>query len=112
MRLLADLRRSPGLALSLLLLAAFAALIVAPGWIAEQSPYAVDPSRALRPPSAEHPFGTDDLGRDLMSRMLYGLRTSLLASAPAAVSMSAAARSRPAASWFVSSASMRTMTDR
>ena len=32
----------------------------------------------LKPPSAEHPFGTDHLGRDLFSRVLFGGRTSLL----------------------------------
>ncbi|MFD0275125.1 ABC transporter permease [Kitasatospora sp. NPDC127111] len=45
---------------------------------------AVDPtaqsSLALAGPSADHPFGTDDLGRDLFSRVLYGIRTDLLIS--------------------------------
>jgi len=41
-----------------------------------------DPSRpdygaALQEPSAAHPFGTDDLGRDYMTRVIYGARTSL-----------------------------------
>ena len=34
------------------------------------------PSRAL-PPSLEHPFGTDTLGRDVLSRVIYGARISL-----------------------------------
>ncbi|BAD41639.1 nickel transporter permease [Symbiobacterium thermophilum] len=33
----------------------------------------------LQPPSAEHPFGTDEFGRDLLSRALYGGRVSLVA---------------------------------
>jgi peptide/nickel transport system permease protein len=33
---------------------------------------------ALQPPSGRHPFGTDDLGRDLFSAVVYGARTSLL----------------------------------
>jgi len=32
----------------------------------------------LKPPSSEHPFGTDNLGRDVMSRVLYGARISLV----------------------------------
>ena len=32
---------------------------------------------ASQPPSAEHPFGTDDLGRDLLARNMYGGRISL-----------------------------------
>jgi peptide/nickel transport system permease protein len=35
---------------------------------------------ALSPPSAAHPFGTDGLGRDVLSGVLYGARTSLLVS--------------------------------
>ena len=34
----------------------------------------------LLPPSAEHPFGTDDMGRDILSRMIYGARISLIVS--------------------------------
>jgi peptide/nickel transport system permease protein len=36
-----------------------------------------DPSRSLLAPSAEHPFGTDNEGRDVLARMLYGTRISL-----------------------------------
>jgi len=38
----------------------------------------IDRNHILEPPSFKHPFGTDDLGRDVFSRMLYGARTSLL----------------------------------
>ena len=37
-------------------------------------------ANVLRPPSAAHPFGTDEFGRDLLSRVLYGGRVTLLAS--------------------------------
>lgn len=76
-RHLAGLRISPGLALSLALLAGFAAMVLAPGLIAVQSPYAVDPSRALEPPSARHLFGTDDVGRDVFARVVHGARVTL-----------------------------------
>jgi peptide/nickel transport system permease protein len=37
----------------------------------------IDFTARLSPPSWEHPFGTDDLGQDLLARMLYGGRISL-----------------------------------
>ncbi|MCB5183217.1 ABC transporter permease [Streptomyces antimicrobicus] len=48
-------------------------------------PQAVDLSARLLPPSWQHPFGTDDLGRDLLLRCLHGLRVSVLVGAVAAV---------------------------
>lgn len=41
-------------------------------------PYAVDPANRLAPPSAAHPFGTDNFGRDLFARIVSGASTSLL----------------------------------
>src|SRR5699024_809564 len=57
--------------LLILLMAVFAPLI-APYGEAEQ-----DALNRLQPPSAEHWFGTDELGRDVFSRVLYGSRLSL-----------------------------------
>ncbi len=48
---------------------------VAPLW---QDPALIDVSRQLQGPSLAHPFGTDDLGRDVLARILYGARISLL----------------------------------
>lgn len=45
--------------------------------IAPYDPYAIDVDSILLPPSLEHPFGTDELGRDVFSRMVYGARVSL-----------------------------------
>ena len=50
--------------------------ILGPG-IAPYDPLATDTARSLRPPSAEHPFGTDNLGRDIFSRVLVGARLDL-----------------------------------
>jgi peptide/nickel transport system permease protein len=47
--------------------------------IAPYDPYAVDVTRRLLPPSADHFLGTDELGRDVLTRVLYGARISLLA---------------------------------
>ena len=41
-------------------------------------PAAIDVSKSLQPPSWKHPLGTDDLGREVLVRMLYGARISLL----------------------------------
>ncbi|MGW7078446.1 ABC transporter permease [Streptomyces sp. NPDC054871] len=46
---------------------------------------AVDLAAKLQPPSWDHPFGTDDVGRDLLLRCVYGLRVSLLVGVVAAV---------------------------
>ena len=50
--------------------------ILAP-WLATHDPAAIHLERALEPPSQTHWLGTDPLGRDLYSRMLYGARISL-----------------------------------
>jgi peptide/nickel transport system permease protein len=42
-------------------------------------PVATDFAEVLTPPSAKHPFGTDDIGRDILSRVIYGSRVSLQA---------------------------------
>jgi hypothetical protein len=46
--------------------------------IAPHDPLAINPVMRLRPPSAEHWFGTDEVGRDLFSRIVYGCRYFLL----------------------------------
>ncbi|MGU3575059.1 ABC transporter permease [Brucellaceae bacterium C25G] len=42
------------------------------------SPYEQDLLNTMQPPSWEHPFGTDDNGRDIFARVVYGARISLL----------------------------------
>jgi peptide/nickel transport system permease protein len=59
--------------LAVMLLAGLAAPILAP-----YDPTAVQPVERLQAPSTTHWFGTDDLGRDVFSRALYGARVSLL----------------------------------
>ncbi|QRG69171.1 nickel transporter permease [Brevibacillus choshinensis] len=45
--------------------------------IAPHDPYAIDLVNKLKPPSSEHWMGTDDKGRDVLSRLLYGTRLSM-----------------------------------
>jgi ABC-type dipeptide/oligopeptide/nickel transport systems, permease components len=58
-----------------LLLLAIASL--AGPYIAPLDPYEFDLSKARLPPSLEHPLGTDELGRDMLSRILVGARYTL-----------------------------------
>lgn len=60
-----------------------AVLVVPP--LAQLDQQAVDLTAKLLPPSWQHPFGTDDLGRDLLLRCVYGLRVSLLVGVVAAL---------------------------
>jgi len=46
-------------------------------WISPADPSSIDSQNLLMPPSQSHPFGTDGLGRDLLSRMIFGARISL-----------------------------------
>lgn len=62
--------------LCLLVIMVFCA-VFAPA-LAPYDPYASDLPNSLKPPSAAHLLGTDELGRDILSRILYGARISLL----------------------------------
>lgn len=52
-------------------------LVIAPEIVTTQSPYALHPLLALEPPSLAHWFGTDEAGRDIFTRCIYGLRDSV-----------------------------------
>lgn len=47
-------------------------------WVSPYDPYFTDLSKAMQPPSAEHWFGMDNTGRDILSRVLYGTRNTLM----------------------------------
>jgi peptide/nickel transport system permease protein len=55
----------------------FAAVACLAPWLAPHDPEAVQLAANLRPPSWAHPFGTDSLGRDVLSQTIYGARVSL-----------------------------------
>ncbi|MCE5264923.1 MAG: ABC transporter permease [Deltaproteobacteria bacterium] len=61
---------------SVIVLALFAVSLLAP-WLAPYDPNAIDLKNVLASPSAGHPFGTDPLGRDVLSRMIWGAGISL-----------------------------------
>src|SRR5258707_8195688 len=60
------------------LVAVFVIFALFAAWIAPQSPSNLDLPSRLQPPSAAHWFGTDELGRDIFSRVIYGARISML----------------------------------
>lgn len=90
LRALFQAKRFPGLSLAILVF-----LLVIPGvfaeWIAPHDPIKGSLSKRLKPPmwaqggSLEHPLGTDKVGRDILSRMIYGSRVSLRVSLEAIV---------------------------
>ncbi|MFN0000873.1 MAG: ABC transporter permease [Burkholderiaceae bacterium] len=61
------------LVLGLMVLAA----LLAP-WVAPYDPYFTDLSKPMQPPDGEHWLGTDNTGRDMLSRVLYGTRNTLM----------------------------------
>lgn len=63
-------------ALALLIIMLFCA-VLAP-WIAPYNPLSINMARVLQSPSLEHLFGTDGQGRDIFSRVLFGLRFTIL----------------------------------
>jgi len=59
------------------LLGVIAVVALAAPILASQNPEALNPAIRLQPPSAAHWFGTDDFGRDVFSRVVYGSHLSL-----------------------------------
>ena len=74
-------RRRPWLSFGLLIPLAFVVVlglaVWAPQWFSHFDPEAIDPDAILMAPDATHWFGTDELGRDLFSRVVYGTSQSL-----------------------------------
>ncbi len=71
------LSRKPGAMMGAVLIVAFVAVAVFAPAIAPHSPTKMDFRAVKQSPSAAHPFGTDDLGRDVLSRVAHGARISL-----------------------------------
>jgi peptide/nickel transport system permease protein len=69
--------RSPWVVLGLLLLGAFVVAAILAPWLAPYDPAEHAPGFEHRPPSSAHLLGQDQLGRDILSRLLHGARISL-----------------------------------
>lgn len=88
-RLVLRARLEPDLTLGLVLLAFVLLVVLFPGLFSSHSPLAVNVDKAMEAPSAAHPFGTDDVGRDVLARVVHGARItlSICASALAAAAL-------------------------
>lgn len=76
-RLVRMTQREPGLVVGLALLIFLLLVALFPGVFVSHSPFEVAVDRALLPPSWDNWFGTDDVGRDIMARVVYGTRITL-----------------------------------
>ena len=73
------LRRRRGAMIGLAVVLLFVVLAVFAPWIAPQDPIATNWGALRKAPSAEHWMGTDEIGRDVLSRVIWGTQASLLA---------------------------------
>ena len=71
------LRRHPTAIAGAVVLLLMVGVALGAPWLGTTDPLALSPIRRLKPPSPEHWFGTDMIGRDVYSRVLYGTRVSL-----------------------------------
>jgi peptide/nickel transport system permease protein len=78
-RALARLARRKAALAGLAIVVFFVILAIFAPWIAPYDPLATSWSAIRKAPSAAHWFGTDEIGRDVLSRVVYGARASLLA---------------------------------
>ena len=78
-RAMRKLWRRRGAMLGLGFVAFFVVLAIFAPWISPQDPIATSWSAVRKAPSAAHWFGTDEIGRDVLSRVIWGARASLLA---------------------------------
>jgi len=72
------LRRRPAV-VGLVIVLAFIVMAIAAPWVSPHDPLATSWGAIRKAPSAAHWFGTDEIGRDVLSRVVFGTRASLLA---------------------------------
>jgi len=77
-RLRDALRRHPTALAGAVVLALITLIAVLAPWLGTVDPQALSPIQRLKPPSSAHWFGTDMLGRDVYSRVIYGSRISIV----------------------------------
>src|SRR5436190_21091892 len=71
-------RRHPTALIGAAILVGMVGIAIFAPWLGTIDPQAVAPIKRLKPPSGEFWFGTDMLGRDVYSRVVYGARVSLV----------------------------------
>jgi peptide/nickel transport system permease protein len=70
-------RHNPLAILGVVLVTAFVLCAIFAPWLAPQDPARIDLPNRLQPPSSQHLAGTDELGRDILSRLIWGARISM-----------------------------------
>ncbi|MFC2030084.1 ABC transporter permease [Chloroflexota bacterium] len=73
-----QLRRQPLALVGMVIIAIVVIVAIFAPWLAPYDPVEMDLGNLFAPPSLEHPLGTDYVGRDLLSRVMHGVRISLL----------------------------------
>ncbi len=73
-------RRNPTAVAAIIVLVVLILCAIAPRLFAHADPVRINPRIRLLPPSGAHPFGTDQIGRDIFTRIVYGARASLVTS--------------------------------
>jgi len=81
--LMQEVIRRPGGLFGFVIIAAIIVAAIGAPFIAPFGPADQDTENLLQPPSKEHPLGTDHLGRDLLSRLIFGSRIALATAFPA-----------------------------
>ena len=76
-RIAAEARRNPLAAIGFILVITSVVFALFAPWIAPQDPASINLPLRLGTPSHSHWFGTDELGRDILSRIVYGARISM-----------------------------------
>lgn len=71
-------RRSPSLVVGAIIILLTCVVAAFPSLFTSQDPLALNPAAMLLPPSAQHPFGTDNFGYDVFARVVYATRLDLL----------------------------------
>jgi len=69
--------RKPLGAAGLVIIAIFGVLAIGAPWLAPLDPFQINPGALLAPPSPQYWLGTDEFGRDIMSRIIWGARVSM-----------------------------------
>ena len=73
-----QIQRHPLAIIGLVLIAIFLLCALSAPWLAPHDPAQLDLSARLMPPTTAHWFGTDELGRDIFSRIVFGSRISMI----------------------------------
>jgi peptide/nickel transport system permease protein len=70
-------RHNPLASIGVVLVVLFVVCAISAPWLAPQDPARIDLPKRLEPPSGRHFCGTDELGRDILSRLIWGARISM-----------------------------------